>query len=152
MADGLHGGSSVGMCMRRTYLEGLISKLEAWVANIAFTFSGSRVNSISVPNTVYVKIKTCVHDRMIFTIESSRMDISVDAQFVEGLHKLRRAPLFTCCPQILKNSGQPHEAHAHGRCGFAPLPCCFHMPSPADYHGRDNFGENEDSETAPNSK
>lgn len=40
-----------------TYLEAPISKLEAWLANIALTFSGSRVASISEPSTIYVKIK-----------------------------------------------------------------------------------------------
>lgn len=34
------------------YLCALISKLEAWVMNTAFTFSGSRVTIISEPNTV----------------------------------------------------------------------------------------------------
>ena len=64
-----------------THLEAPISKLEAWVKNTAFTFSGSRVTMTSEPSTVCVK-----------TLELTSS--STDRNHL----RLERCELFHSCP------------------------------------------------------
>ena len=57
----LRNASRADGSFTETYLEAPISKFEAWVTNMAFTFSGSRVTSTSEPNTVYVRMQNPLH-------------------------------------------------------------------------------------------